>query len=268
MWTPPACAPSLPLSSWLHGPCLQGGLPPAGLLLLPTPGTGPLVAFSSHPSSRSEEALTPLQAGPGPGLDVPGPPSPAEGGLQTLFGTSVPQPGQAHIRHPTSCVPRRGHDRAGMGRPLLQPQARWGAGDSREAALSPGGQLGVVLQLGPALSRSSRGQGSCLLSPSSLRLSGGHHTLSGTPGMRELLSIFPSCSFRAPGAADCIGHQAPHRPDASLLAIAPAPLPPNSIDDVQTPGPSPPRGPQQQSVMGTCANKTLFVKTDGGPALA
>lgn len=149
MWTPPACAPSLPLSSWLHGPCLQGGLPPAGLLLLPTPGTGPLVAFSSHPSSRSEEALTPLQAGPGPGLDVPGPPSPAEGGLQTLFGTSVPQPGQAHIRHPTSCVPRRGHDRAGMGRPLLQPQARWGAGDSREAALSPGGQLGVVLQLGP-----------------------------------------------------------------------------------------------------------------------
>lgn len=143
MWTPLSvlhplgCGPVLPLCLLPPGfmaSAFREGLPRAGLLLVSTPGRGLLAAFPSQPSSPSEEALTQLRAGPGTGLDVPGPRHlQREASRPCLAPTSL---SQAHICPLTSCVPRRGHDRAGMGRPLLQPQARWGGGDSREVALS------------------------------------------------------------------------------------------------------------------------------------
>lgn len=163
-----------------------------------------------------------LSAGPGAGLDLTRPVSPAEvwcprpsawlmhapaPSTPAALGPSCCQPGQAlevqvrvrvWLRHLPSCVPRRGHAQAVMG-PVLRPQAGWGRGGSGEA--TRGQHCGAVLR-----SRAGHPQCRRLLT---LRGAGPASRSSpppsqmGTewcPSREGLLSAFP---------ADCAGHPGP-----------------------------------------------------------
>lgn len=97
----------------------------------------------------------------------------------------------------------------GWGGPSSSLRQGGGGGELQRGSTGLSGeQLSVVLTAGHLLTLggSPRGQGSCLLSPSSVCPSDGHCPMSDA---EATVSIFPSCCFRGPGAAHHIGHPGP-----------------------------------------------------------